>query len=69
MNQPPLKTLILGKHQMTPQAQKEMPKMPKFFHFDGVPASSFHSADIILFRQEGKPDIVMKDRFGTMDKK
>jgi hypothetical protein len=60
--------LILGVKDLLPSYQKTPPTEPRFYHFH-CSAKDFHQADIIIFRQDNKPDYVIKDRHGRLEKK
>lgn len=62
------KQLHLGVDDLLPTYQKTPPANPRFYHFK-VSARNFHEADIILYKQDGKPDYVIKDRHGRLEKK
>ncbi len=60
--------LILTPENLAPAFKQKIPDNPKFFHFTGFTAAQFHEPDIIIFRQPGKPDLVLKDRYGKASK-
>lgn len=62
------KQLTLGVSDLLPTFQKTPPENPRFYHFN-VSAKKFHEADIIVYKQDGKPDYVIKDRYGRLEKK
>jgi hypothetical protein len=64
----PSKKLELGVNNLLPSFQKNPPDRPKFFHFTNS-VREFHEADVIIFKQEGKPDLVLKDRFSPQNVK
>lgn len=62
------KVLNLGVADLLPTYQKTPPDNPRFYHFKNS-AKDFHEADIIIYRQEKKPDYIIKDRYGRFNKK
>lgn len=62
------KQLIIGVNDLLPSYQKNPPENPRFYHFK-VSAVDFHEADIIIYRQDGRKDYVIKDRHGRLEKK
>lgn len=62
------KVLNLGVKDLLPAYEKNPPTHPRFYHFM-VSARNFHEADIIIYKQDGKPDYVIKDRHGRLEKK
>lgn len=64
----PTKRLELGVSNLLPSFQKNPPERPKFFHFSSS-VRDFHEADVIVYKREGKPDLILKDRYSTQNVK
>lgn len=57
--------LELTVNDLLPSFKAKIPHVLKFFHFSRT-AKEFHDAETIVFKQEGKPDYVIKDTFGKL---
>lgn len=64
------KELILTPDELCPAYKKAIPASPRYFHFmTSINPLAFHEADVVIFRQTGKPDVIIKDRYGKFQKK
>lgn len=61
------KHLELTVADLAPAYKNKVPDRPRFYHFL-VKAADFQEAETIVFKQEGKPDYVIKDTYGKYEK-